>query len=493
MDRIREPIVCVLAAVLLGGVAANAPRMQDQGTPTPPPAKDEEPEPTRPDPQRVVLQVGRRESVPGTIEREDDDLVVIRTPEGEVKAYPKSRVVHITRLVDPEPGQKGRVLLHDGTVREGVIIEDIYDWVIIEIAGIRTRLDRSVVRQVELQPTDEELYQQYKAAIHPDMYVPRFELCRWLVDRRMYEEAEQELAALHKDNPDLPNVFQLLRSVRAQLLLEVQNRIHGDSNPVAGDPTGGADETGTTGPVSERDLLPTELLSANDVNIIRVFEIDFSRPPKLRIGPDTIRKLITNYGSHEAMPVGANARNRLFRADATEVARLMFEVKARELYSEIEVLSEPYALNVFRQRVHNTWLINNCATSRCHGGVHAGRFFLHNRNYHNERVRYTNFLILERLELDPARPLINYEEPLMSKIIQHGLPRAEARDPHPDVPGWKAAFHRGNLRLIEDSLKWIESMYPTRPSYPVEYQPPSIGPRAEGEPAIDGEGHRIGR
>ena len=142
----------------------------------------------------------------------------------------------------------------------------------------------------------------------------------------------------------------------------------------------------------------------------------------MSISPDTIRTLIERYGTSELLPASQTERTALFRADETELAKLMFRLQARELYPQINVLSEPAALNEFRLRVHDAWLINNCTTSRCHGGLDAGRLFLHQRNSKDARVRYTNLLILERLELDPEWPLINYDEPLMSLIIQHALP-----------------------------------------------------------------------
>ncbi|MCP4495365.1 MAG: hypothetical protein GY825_01155, partial [Phycisphaeraceae bacterium] len=135
--------------------------------------------------------------------------------------------------------------------------------------------------------------------------------------------------------------------------------------------------------------------------------------------------------------------------------------------------SEPAALNMFRQRVHDAWLIPNCATSRCHGGLDGGRFFLHRRNSKSERVRYTNLMILERWnELD--MPLLDYLDPGRSLLIQYGLPRNEARFPHPEVKGWKPVFGRGNPRLLRDAFGWLNSMFRPRTTYPVDFEAPII-------------------
>ncbi|MCL4211775.1 MAG: hypothetical protein KJZ68_14060 [Phycisphaerales bacterium] len=432
------------------------------GDPTPPPP-----------PERVVLQVSRFETVRGVVAREDPDQIVIRTPTDEIKAFMKARLLRLTRLVRPAPGQSGVVHMADGSMREGIILEDEYDFVLMEIAGVRTRLDRALVDRVELRPPFEEQYRRLKETIPPTQFDRRLELCKWLIDQKRFALALEELEDLQRLNADLKELPGLIRVVRAQLALESGAGGTGDDATRPDSP--GAAPSGPSGPVDQKDLLPTRLLTPEEVNIIRVFEVDFDRPPSLRIEAETIRKLITQYASHPSIPANSEARNALFRADPLSLLRIMFEVRARELYPEVKVLSEPYSLNLFRQRVHNTWLVPNCATSQCHGGVKAGRFFLHNRNYRDDRVRYTNLLILQRAELDPQKPLINWEEPLMSRIIQHALPTTEARDPHPPVPGWKPVFTKLNQPLLEDAVAWIRSMYQPRPDYPIDYTPPDIG------------------
>ncbi|UCD75066.1 MAG: hypothetical protein JSV91_14930 [Phycisphaerales bacterium] len=437
--------------------------------------------------QRVILYVNRNLMVTGFLELEDDEVIVVRTPEGVLESFAKARILEIVRLVEPKPGQAGVVILRNGRIQEGLILEDAFEYVLMEIEGIRSRLKRPVVHHVILQPSFEEKYEAYRSAIGPNMHEEHLGLCWWLMAQRRYELAEKELKELVAKK-ETPEARQLLTVVQAQLALGTPPPLDEDAGrPSPANPDGEERETGM---VTEKDLLPTKILTHRDVNIIRVYEIDFERPPKLTIGPDTIRQLITSYGTNKQIPASQTGRTAMFRADPIDITRLMFDLRARELYDQIQVLSEPYALNMFRQRVHNTWLMNNCATSRCHGGVHAGRLFLHRRGYKDERVRCTNLLILERLEIDPAWPLINYDDPEMSLIIQHGLPRDQARMPHPDVKGWKPVFRPVNPRLLRDALAWIRSMMQPRPDYPVEYEPPKIGGSG---PEDGGEGDDGGR
>ena len=441
------------------------------GSPQDPPAS------SRPDgpAARVIVRLSRDREIKGFIEFENDDVIVVRTLDEKVESFPKPRLLKIVRLRDPMPGQEGTVILRNGEQRKGVIIEDSFDHVLIEIEGIRTRFVRRIVDYVVLVPTFEERYAQYKATLKPNMPDVHLTLCRWLLKERRYELARAELLELLAYE-QLPDATRLLRIVDAQLALTSRP----DDAPFER-------ERATTRPEGNERGLPDGILSRADVNLIRVYEIDFDRPPKVAVSPETIRELIQNYRSSTLMPDSEEARKALFRAEPIEIVRLMFELRARELYPQVKVLSEPWGLNMFRRRVHNAWLINRCATSRCHGGPDAGRFRLHRSHYKDARVRYSNLLTLQRLDLDPAWPLINYDDPESSLIIQYGLPANRAQKPHPAVKGWKPIFTRATNRMLNHSVNWIETMMQPRPEYPVEYRPPAK-PTEEAVPTPPPEG-----
>lgn len=437
-----------------------------------PPREDPatEPPPTAPAKPRVHLIIDRRTEVGGFLEREtDNDLVILW--KGETLTFPKSRVLRVVRLVDPKPGQRGALLLRDGSVLEGVILHDGFDEVVLEVAGIRTRYPRKEVDSVRLEPSFEERYTEFQRSIRRNDWPRRMELARWLFDNRRYELARDELLPI-VELSDEEGASELLRLVEAQLRL--QRATGGESRSLAPDPEPWERERPrASGRVELRDILPQRILTREDVNIIRVYEMDLRNPPRLAVSDKTIRTMLENYGSSELLPADSAGRTALFRQDPLELTKLLFKLKARELYPQIDVLSEPAHLNLFRQRVHNAWLIPNCATSRCHGGADAGHFFLHSRNYKDERVRYTNLLILERSSFD-GRPMLDFDDPLSSLVIQYGLPRNEARFPHPDVKGWRPVFQDANKRLLKDAVDWIRAMYLPRPDYPIDYEPPKL-------------------
>ncbi|MCA9290254.1 MAG: hypothetical protein KDA25_03940 [Phycisphaerales bacterium] len=452
------------------------------------PSEVKAPAPTPPAPLRVIVHETRRETSRGIVEYEDATLLVIRTPEDDVKSFTKSRVMQIVRLVRPRPGQRGTVYMRQGAPREGVILKDEFDFVIVDVNGIQQKLVREIVDHVRLEPTFEERYESFRAALQPQQYEQRLAFVRWLFAERRYALAKQELDALTIDAPHLDNVAPLRRIIDAQIALEVAE----EERLAHPKPTPERPETPSSPSGDPDALLPTTLLTDADVNLMQVYEIDFNDPPRVTIEPQVVRTFVESYATSPLMPESREERNRLFRADAINVVRLMFELRAREFYPEIQVKTEPFSLARFRTWVHDAWLVPTCASPRCHGGVDAGAFFLHHKDFRHRRVRYTNLLILERTKLDPNWPLINYEDPRKSLIVQYGLPRNEAERPHPIVRGWTPVFRPTNPRMLERTIDWIESMMMPRPDYPVQFDPPILNTDPASE-TNDPAGDRVDR
>ena len=456
------------------GLLTVIPFVQDESAPEAPTPPSDTPSlstpPKKKRPQRIHLLVNDVDEASGTLVEEDDILITIRNRFGKIESYPKIGLIHIVRLIELDGPQPGKLILRNGDVISGTLIRDDFEKVIIEIKGVRTPYPREVVWETIKNLTARQEYEAAKQRIKPEQHIDRLNLARWLYSKEMYREAKLELESLLVTSK-LPDAIELLNIVSAQLMLE-QDPSEIDSEYET-PPRGRRDSDIKSGPVNLRDLLPSKILDADDVNIMRVYEIDFKNPPKLYVSPQSIREVLEKYGDSNLIPSDSSGRTRLFRADPVEIARLIFKLKARDLYSRIEVNSEPAALNQFRLKVHDGWVIPNCATSRCHGGIDAGRFFLHRRGSKSDKVRYTNLLILERWN-ELERPLINYERPQDSLLLQYALPRKEARFPHPDVKGFRPVFSRSNKRLLDATLEWITSMYQPRTRYPVKYDPPVL-------------------
>ena len=146
----------------------------------------------------------------------------------------------------------------------------------------------------------------------------------------------------------------------------------------------------------------------------------------------------------------------------------MFQLQAREHYPSVDIITEPPSLRRFRQHVHDAWVVPRCGMRACHGGPDAGRFMLYRSPRMNDRLRMSNLLILDELIVDDG-PLIDWDRPADSVLLQYALPRDEATHPHPPVDGWRAVFPRINSGSMATSQRWIESMQRSpRPEYPIQ-------------------------
>jgi hypothetical protein len=477
MTRPRAALLLV-AMLAIAALAVGTGEADDTDPPVGPPSEIE----PGPDDPRVIVRVDRQTEVMGYLLLEDDEVIVVRTRDGELRSFAEDRIIEVIRLVEPDSGREGTVVLHNGQTRTGVVVEDNFDYVLLDVEGVYVRFKRELVERLVLEPRFEELYADYKASLKPGMYERHLALCRWLMDEERYELAVAELEAL-LEQKELGEAIRMLRIARAHVALKRDTRKDRDSSDSS------RADRGAPSRLEARRAYLDQMISDADVNIIRVYEIDFEHPPKVAITRETVTRLLERYGENRLIPAGESARQELLRAEPLQIVRLMFDLQARAMYPEIRVMSEPHAMNRFRQDVHDRWLIQNCATSRCHGGDSGGRLRLHHRYYKEPRVRYTNFLILERFPDDEQWSLIDYQRPAESLLIQYGLPREVARKPHPDVPGWQPVFRRTDDRMIRDTVAWIDSMLKPRPDYPVEYEPPM----PEETESTSAEGERTGR
>ena len=146
----------------------------------------------------------------------------------------------------------------------------------------------------------------------------------------------------HRD----PEAARMLRLVEAQVLLQQQ---HDDNPPPAPEP--------------KPQRIP-DRLTDREVNLIRVYEIDLEDPPRVLVPRNAVMELCEQYGTSSLVPDTETEQLALAASPSIDIVRLLFKLRARELYDRIEVLSEPKAA---LPRTCTTWLMNNCSTTRCHG------------------------------------------------------------------------------------------------------------------------------
>jgi hypothetical protein len=418
-------------------------------------------------PTRAYIEIDRVSVAAGMIESDDDAVIVLRDEKGRVKSFAKNRVLSVCYLLDGPSGRRVRVYFNDGRVVIANLVDDGYEHLEVEIAGIKTKYPRQGITAVRPYPTDRELYERFRTTLEPDQYSARYTLALWLYNKKMYLESKTELESLLEATNHY-EAKRLLAEVTAQIAL-----MEGATPPPDSVREGGGKPEGRTSAPGPGGALSSPILSDAEVNLIKVYELDTANPPRLQVPQSLIKEMLERYKENELIPAKAAERQAFYTKEPIEIVKTMFALKARELYGEIKVVGEPDQLQLFRQRVHNSWLIANCATSRCHGGSDGGRFFLHNRDWRDDNVRYTNLLILLRSRFDTL-PLVDAERPTDSLLFQYALPKTEARRPHPEVRGWTPALTKGKLALQEDFIDWIRSMRLPKGDYPVEFEPPGL-------------------
>ncbi|MBL8963074.1 MAG: hypothetical protein KF787_09040 [Phycisphaeraceae bacterium] len=369
--------------------------------------------------------------------------------------------------------REARVVTTSGGTFTGLLVERTRDMVVLKISGILTPIPIKDIARIETLLPNRDRYLQHKDALDPSDVRGRVNLARWLMSVEMLDEALIEITDATRLDPLDTRAADLHRLIEQQILLRDRTR---DSIP--------SETPRTAEPRQRPPAFP--LLTPEQINVIRVYELDLADPPRMTISRETITRLIEQYTGDPLIPVSREGRDALLRRRPDQIVELMFKLRARDFYPHVKVQQDPAAMRRFREDVHRGWLVNFCATSDCHGGAEAGKLWLNNRNPNTDATVYTNFLILDRFRLRADRgekkgspvPLIDYANPANSPLVQMALPTDESLFPHPTPfrPG-KAPF-KPLFRSQEDvrfrrAVEWIRTMHVPRPDYRVDYTPPT--------------------
>jgi hypothetical protein len=376
--------------------------------------------------------------------------------------------------------REATITLKDGQRYTGELIDRNASALIIRIAGIDTSIPLSLVDRVEILPPILERYRTMRAAIDNNDVDRLLMLAEWLRGKQQWELAIAELDHILEVQPENTE------AKRLKLLVESQRDLSQKSAPP---PLPGA-------PGGPPAVIPVDfpLISDKDINLIKVFEVDLTDPPRMVIDRETITRLMDEHAGDPLIPNKPQDREAMYRLSPARLLDIMFRVQARDLYPNVKVLEQPRSMRLFRDDVHRTLIANYCATTRCHGGAQAGRLMLASRRPSAEATVYTNFLILDRFRLTDGTPLIDYGDPAKSPLLQFGLPRDLAAFKHPVVPGtggrgdaWRPFFRSPDDRRYTDAIQWINNMYKPHPEYPIVYSTPapeSVAPKPGEAPVV---------
>jgi hypothetical protein len=368
-------------------------------------------------------------------------------------------------------GDDVRLTLTTGETLFGELVERTSKRVVIRIAGVETSVAADRVARLVRQRSPEERYRSMRAIIDDDDVARLILLVQWLMERDMLAEARLELDAALDQEPSNPEARRLSRLLDQRIALEERTDEARPAAEPAVEPEPARERAAPPGRFGP-DQFP--VLTDEQVNLLKVYELDLDDPPRLLIDRETTERFLNDYAGSAGLPRTETERRAFLQKPPIEILELMFTLRARELYGEVRVLDLPDALDQFRENVSAAWVTRNCGSVNCHGGTDAPPPHSYNRRPFSERSALTNFVILDRFRLPGGRPLIDYERPGDSPLLQLGLPQPDSAYPHPDVPGWRPAFRSRDSRRYRQAVDWINAMIRPRPNVPIEYTPPDI-------------------
>ena len=378
----------------------------------------------------------------------------------------------------PQSTHEGNVPSGDSGVQEcvvtfvagrkltGIMMDSNDENIVLRINGIDTTYRRPKIASIDFLPPVAMRFTEFRASIPDSDIDGRLLLVDWLRDRRAYELAIRELDSILELEPDHPNA-KILKTWLEEHLKLAQNRVQRKDSAQRVRETRQA-----------RNNIPT--LSEEQINLIRIYEIDLSNPPRFKVRDETIKELMRR--SPELFPVDQRQRQAILDGSDLERLKLLFRHKARDLYPQVQILEDPASFQSFKKNIagRTGWLINGCATARCHGGADAGRFKLTNRNPNSAESMYTNFVVLDQFKLHDGTPLINYADPERSPLVQMGMVRTRSLYPHPEIDAikfgrkWRPVFRTTTSMNFQRTIDWIRSLYTPRPDYGFEYPPRGV-------------------
>ncbi len=386
----------------------------------------------------------------------------------EKKAEPATLPTPPETRAEPVPGDDVVVVMRNGQRLSGEFVARTPDLVAVKVAGVEARIPASEVERVVAQMPLRERYQQMRSMIDDGDIDRLLLIAEWLRANGLLDEALAEITHILKVAPSNGQALRLRELIDKQVLLRDRQRDLPKAPMRTGIPSEDPDVEGARAAV----VWEPPLLTPEQINLIRVYELDLSDPPRIIVPRETVDQLLEEYTGHPMIPTSREGKAEFYKLAPEEILSVMFTVQARDLYGQVQVLANPASMRQFKDSVNRGWLATSCATQACHGGPDAGELALVGRRPSSDEAVYTNFLILERHRLSSGEPLINYEEPEKSPLLQLGLPRSGSAFPHPEVKGWNPTFRNARAKRFEQTVDWIRSMYEPRPEHPIDYPPP---------------------
>ena len=370
-------------------------------------------------------------------------------------------VVALLAVTSHAVAREAVVTTVDGRKLSGEMLSQDEVTVTLLISGIKTPIPRRSIESIELKPEPREQYRQMRAELENDDLDGRYRLAYTMYEKKWFDLSLAELNALEREFPDSDKVRTLKAVVQSRI--DRENEVAERRTPTEA-AASGQDNVNvvTEAPGNE------QLLTQEQINLIRVYEADLDAEPKVTVPPETIEKLFQTYASDDRLVKDQRAFRRL---PGHEQLNILFDLQARELYGDVVIRQDSPAIKAFRSQLHQRYALNYCATTGCHGDKSPGGLFLFRIQPNSDETVYTNFYILNQMQKTQGA-MIDRDQPRRSLLLQYGLKRDAAATPHPEVPGWRPQFINEQDKRFEAYVEVIDQLWKPAPEYGISYRPP---------------------
>ena len=357
--------------------------------------------------------------------------------------------------------QQGVVTTRDGRQLEGEI-RDVGSAVTITHRGVTSQISKDDVASVDYATFAQRIQDRLAAALDGDV-AARIEIAGDALGRKEYTLALQATDAALAIDPLDRDARRMANTIAQQMQLD---RATTRRSELSADPSASSAEP----PVGRR-----RTLDAAQINRLRQLELRPGDRVRIRFNNNVRRRFAD---SQAGLDIRA-----FIRREETEQALEILALGTRDMVDDVQVLSDPLAIETFGRRIH-TAVLQGCATAGCHGGESAGDFRLITGRQ-NAETMLTNFYLLNTYVREVARVddpnaardarspfaasavyAVERGRATSSLLYQYALPRKLATTRHPAVRGWDGVVRSVNDRLARDLVQWMDGdLAAVRPDY----------------------------
>jgi hypothetical protein len=350
----------------------------------------------------------------------------------------------------------GVVHLKDGRVFSGDVDESNPPQVTVTLDGVKEIFQRDDINSIEYPGSVDEQYADRMDKLGEHDITGRLAVANWARELGRYDLARRAAIEAMDIDPADSRASQLLHDIGVEAALHRGGPAPAVSSPV-------------TAPAAAQ-IAPKPYLTVDQINSIRQLEL---RPD------ETFRVSFTHDVRQRFLDLGTTDTGSFKALSPVEQARMILDSGTTAMAVDVRIDSDPAALAEYHHRIQPR-VIGGCTLGGCHNTVVAAGGFALFSGDESPEAWYTNYYLLQTYvrpataDGAPGKFMIDRTHPDQSLLLEYGLPRAQAKSPHPPALNFHPAFSGRDDLHYELVEQWITGMLrPDGGEYPeIHYRPP---------------------